>query len=161
VKIACPIATCRTENDMQVEICISCGTPIRSYIRALVYPDHLFNEGLASAHQGKMTLARDLFASVIHWRPTDKEARHALAMAHLALGNKADAQFQWETILKQFPDDTLARRGLLALKKGKKGSQAVLSKARKVRGKKSAKLTNYAALQLIGQKKIRKQKKRP
>ncbi|MFL5702031.1 MAG: tetratricopeptide repeat protein [Ktedonobacteraceae bacterium] len=114
-----------------------------------------------------MTLAWDLFASVIHWCPSDKEARHALAMAHLALGNKADAQFQWETILKQFPDDTLARRGLLALRKGKKGSQAVLSKARKVRakkkvrGKKSAKLTNHAALQLIVQKRIRKQKKLP
>jgi TolA-binding protein len=126
MKITCPISTCRSENDVQAEACVRCGTPIRAYARMLIYTNQLFNEGLAKARQGRMSDARDLFAAVIHWYPGDREARNALAMACFAQGDQVAAQDHWECILRDFPQDAIAQHGLTKLEGSKHASSAAV-----------------------------------
>jgi tetratricopeptide (TPR) repeat protein len=91
---------------------VRCGIPLQGYKRLLLYPSQLFNIALTEARQGQLGKARDLFASLVQWCPLDIEARNALAMACLALGDKVEARSQWEIVLAQSPNDPLAQRGL-------------------------------------------------
>ena len=111
-KIVCPESSCRAENEVHASECTQCGTPLQSYRRLRNHAAHLFNQGLASARNGEFEQARDLFAAVVYWHPKDLEARNALAMACLALGNLIEAKRQWQLVLEQAPADSLAQRGL-------------------------------------------------
>ena len=115
MRLTCPVATCRTDNDVQAEVCVHCGTPLRAYTRLSTYPAHLFNQGLSEARKGKTAHARDLFAAVVYWCPMDLEARNALAMACYISGDSAEARRQWEMVLSRSPTDPLATGGLAAL----------------------------------------------
>lgn len=112
MRLICPIGSCRAENDWQAEACVCCGIPLQGYKRLLVYPSQLFNTALTEARRGQLRRARDLFAALVHWYPIDIEARNALAMACLALGDRVEARSLWETVLAQSPNDPLAQRGL-------------------------------------------------
>jgi Flp pilus assembly protein TadD len=72
----------------------------------------LFNDGLAAARENRLPAARDLFAAVVYWCPLDVEARNALALALLMLGDDAGARGQWTQVLALRPGDPLAARGL-------------------------------------------------
>jgi Flp pilus assembly protein TadD len=49
---------------------------------------------------------------VVHWCPHDLEARNALALALLHLGDRPAAQHQWTQVLHRRPSDPLATAGL-------------------------------------------------
>jgi hypothetical protein len=61
-------------------------------------------------------------------------------MAYFALGNREEAQYQWEMIIAQSPNDALAHHDLTALKRAKGGSRGAMSnsKPKKNRAKKNA-----------------------
>lgn len=120
IKVQCPIATCRAENDPQATMCIRCNTPLQEYTRLLFYPTRLFNEGLVAVRDGRLRQARDLFAGVVQWCPKDIEARNALAMACFALRDWSEARRQWETVQAQSPNDPIAQRGLAHLEEGER-----------------------------------------
>lgn len=115
MKLTCPQRSCRAENDARNEVCVNCQTPLQGYALLATYPDLLFNRGLSLARANHLTQARDLFAAVVYWCPNDVEARNALAMACFALGDRSQAQRQWERVLKDSPADALAKQGIGAL----------------------------------------------
>ena len=114
-KLTCPSTLCRTDNDPRAEACSRCGSPLRGYARLVTHPAQLFNQGLAAAREGQLTRARDLFAAVVHWCPLDLEARNALALACLVLGDQAEARVHWGVVLARAPTDTLAKQGTAVL----------------------------------------------
>lgn len=136
-RIVCPATTCRAESSGELDDCARCGTPLRSYARLMTHSAQLFNQGLAAARAGELARARDLFAAVVHWHPIDLEARNALAMACLALGDRAAASSHWETVLARSPTDALASRGRAALA-GAPASDAPAERATPARPKKGA-----------------------
>ena len=103
MKITCPESTCHAENDASREICTRCQTPLRSYAKLLTYQAHLFNRGLEKARAHEFQQARDLFAAVIWWCPTDWEARNAFAAACFSLDDLDQAQLQWEHVAEHSP----------------------------------------------------------
>lgn len=115
MKIICPASTCRTDNDPLAEVCGACGTPLRGFAQLSVYPAHLFNQGLSAAREGQMTQARDMLSALVYWCPMDVEARNALAMACLALGDRLSARHHLETVLDRSPTDTVATQGIAML----------------------------------------------
>ena len=115
MKLTCPQRFCRAENDAHNEVCVSCQTPLQGYALLATYPDLLFNRGLSLARANHLTQARDLFAAVVYWCPKDVEARNALAMTCFALGDRSQAQRQWERVLKNSPTDAIAKQGIDAL----------------------------------------------
>ncbi|MFI6516486.1 hypothetical protein ACIBF1_13085 [Spirillospora sp. NPDC050679] len=113
--VRCPDPRCGTGNPYDAEDCAGCGAPVRAYGRLTAYAAHLFNRGLAAAREGRTAEARDLFAAVVHWCPADVEARNALALAGLRLGDADGARRQWELVLARRPGDPLAEKGLSLL----------------------------------------------
>lgn len=122
IRVQCPVATCRAENDSQALRCIHCNTPLQPYARVFFYSSQLFNRGLVAARKGQLRQARDLFAAVVQWCPKDREARNALAMACFALQDWSEARRQWKIVQDQAPHDHIARRGL-ALLAGRKAKR--------------------------------------
>ncbi|RFS86990.1 hypothetical protein D0T12_01660 [Actinomadura spongiicola] len=116
--IPCPMARCRADNPFDADECERCGTPVRGHARLTAYTAYLFNRGLAAARAGRLTVARDHFAAVVHWCPTDTEARNALALAGYRLGDVTEARRHWELVCERRPDDPLARRGLSLVVEG-------------------------------------------
>ncbi|MDT0341981.1 tetratricopeptide repeat protein [Streptomyces litchfieldiae] len=114
----CPVPLCRTDNAYEATDCGGCGTPLFGYARLHAYPAFLFNQGLAAAREDRLPAARDCFAAVVHWCPGDTEARNALALACLRLGDPEEARRQWAEVLDRRPDDDKARRGLSLLGAG-------------------------------------------
>ncbi|WP_216373033.1 hypothetical protein [Streptomyces tailanensis] len=114
--IRCPVVLCRRENAYGTELCAGCRTPLSGYARLHTYPAHLFNRGLALAHEGRLTAARDCFAAVVLWCPTDTEARNALALTALHLGDPLEAHRHWMECLGRRPGDPKATRGLARLR---------------------------------------------
>jgi thioredoxin-like negative regulator of GroEL len=115
MKLPCPAQTCRSENDIENTTCVSCGIPLREYFRLYLYPAHLFNQGLKKAREGQFAQARDLFAAVVHWCPTDCQARNALAATCLELRDTQQARCQWEEVINLSSKDDFARQGLAVL----------------------------------------------
>lgn len=115
MKIICPASTCRADNDPQAEVCKVCGTPLRGFAQLSVYPAHLFNQGLSAAREGQMTQARDLLSALVYWCPMDVEARNALAMVCLALGDRITSRHHLETVLDRSPTDAVATQGIAML----------------------------------------------
>ncbi|WP_200308012.1 tetratricopeptide repeat protein [Streptomyces adelaidensis] len=113
--VRCPVPLCRRDNTYGAEACAGCGTPLSGYARLHARPAHLFNRGLTAAREGRLAAARDCFAAVVHWCPGDTEARNALALAGLALGDPDEARRQWTEVLDRRPDDPKAARGLARL----------------------------------------------
>lgn len=113
--IRCPVVLCRRENPYGTELCAGCRTPLSGYARLHTYPAYLFNQGLALAREGHLTAARDCFAAVVLWCPTDTEARNALALAALHLGDPLEAHRHWTESLSRKPGDPKATRGLARL----------------------------------------------
>lgn len=111
-RLPCPINTCHAENDVRAETCIACGVSLREYFRLSAYPAQLFNQGLSAARAGRFAQARDLFAAVISWCPTDVTARNAFAAACLELHDLDEARRQWEIIVASSPADPIATKGL-------------------------------------------------
>ena len=111
-RLPCPVSTCHADNDVRAETCIACGVSLREYFRLSAYPAQLFNQGLAAARAGRFAQARDLFAAVISWCPTDVTARNAFAAACLELHDLDEARRQWETVVASSPADPLATKGL-------------------------------------------------
>ena len=128
--LRCPVPRCRADNPGGGERCHSCGTPLRSYARLLAQASRLFNLGLAEARQGRLRGARDLFAAVVHWCPHDLEARGALGLASLQLGDATAARSQFESMIARSPDSVVARKGLEALGRLAGGQDADLTKPR-------------------------------
>ena len=114
--IRCPIARCGAEYAPGAEVCPACDSPLWNYARLAAYQSHLFNQGLTAAKTGHLTLARELFAAIIHWCPTDHEARNALALANFHLGDLPTARHHWELVLSRRPHDPLATHGLDTLR---------------------------------------------
>ena len=112
MELTCPITTCRAANDLGAAVCVRCGAPLTGYARLVAYPALLFNLGLEAARAGQLPRARDLFAAVVHWCPMDLEARNALAMACLAVGDRSEARLHWETVLARSPSNPIAARGI-------------------------------------------------
>lgn len=110
--LQCPVPRCGTGNEFAAAECAGCGTPLTSYARVSAYPAKLFNRGLAAASEGRLAEARDLFAALVHWCPLDLEARSALALACLDLGDSEAARRHWELVLSRRPGDTMAAEGL-------------------------------------------------
>jgi len=123
MQVRCPIPGCRSDNDVQAERCHRCGSPLIQYANLSVYPAQLFNRGLAAATSGQVALARDYFSAVVNWCPMDKEARNALAMACLAMGDLEAARNHWQTVIDHAPKDPVATQGLVALEQFKKAPQ--------------------------------------
>jgi|SRR5579859_1128894 len=115
MRIPCPTSTCFAENDVEAEVCGRCGVVLRPYINLLLYPAQLFNQGLQEARAGSFARARDLFAAVVYWCPSDKNARNALAAACFELRDLVEAGRQWEIVLFSSPTDVFARQGLAAI----------------------------------------------
>ncbi|WP_329545367.1 tetratricopeptide repeat protein [Streptomyces sp. NBC_01356] len=115
MSVRCPVVLCREENAYGTEVCAGCRTPLSGYARLHTYPAYLFNQGLAAAREGRLTAARDCFAAVVHWCPGDTEARNALALAGLRLGDRSEAHRQWTEVLGRRPDDPKATWGLAQL----------------------------------------------
>lgn len=113
--LPCPVPDCGTDNDHEAESCTRCGVPLRGYQRLTEHPARLFNAGLAAARSGDVTVARDLFAAVVHWCPLDWEARTALAMSCFQLGDRDQARHHWTTVLTRHPTEPLATTGLARL----------------------------------------------
>jgi len=115
MRIPCPTSTCFAENDVEAEVCGRCGVALRQYVRLLVYPYQLFNQGLQQARADNFARARDLFAAVVYWCPQDKIARNALAAACFELKDLAEATQQWEAVLSLSATDVMAKQGLAAI----------------------------------------------
>ncbi|WP_127358788.1 tetratricopeptide repeat protein [Actinacidiphila soli] len=113
--VRCPVVLCGRENAYGTEACAGCRTPLSGYARLHVHPAYLFNRGLAAAREGRLTAARDCFAAVVLWCPGDTEARNALALAGLRLGDPGEAQRQWTEVLHRRPGDPKATTGLAGL----------------------------------------------
>jgi tetratricopeptide (TPR) repeat protein len=90
-----------------------------------LYGAHLFNAGLRKARSGQLHQARDLFAAVVYWCPADRDARNALAAACFSLGDKKGARDQWQEVLRRFPADLFASRGLDRLARTEKRSAKI------------------------------------
>ena len=114
-RLSCPVSSCRAENDWQAEVCVRCGVSLREYLRLSAYPAYLFNRGLSAARASHFAQARDLFAAVIHWCPSDLAARNAFAAACLELRDLAEARHQWEEVLSYSSTDPIATQGLATL----------------------------------------------
>jgi len=112
VDLQCPVPRCGTANEFAAAECTGCGTPLASYARVCAFPAKLFNLGLAAALDGRLAEARDLFAALVYWCPLDLEARNALAVACLELGDHEGARRHWKLVLSRRPDDTMAAEGL-------------------------------------------------
>ncbi len=112
VTVKCPFPRCGAENGYDAAECGRCGAPIGSYALLSVYSAHLFNRGLAAAREDRLAEAHGYFAAVVHWCPSDIEARNALALACQALGHSAEARDAWEEVLRRRPGDRLADLGL-------------------------------------------------
>ncbi|RMG22386.1 MAG: hypothetical protein D6732_25855 [Methanobacteriota archaeon] len=82
---------------------------------------------------GKLQLARDYFAAVVHWCPTDIEARKALALVCFKLGDKESAMEQWQSVLDRFPDDQMAKQGMKALERIQKDTVTRPKKQKKTK----------------------------
>ena len=80
-----------------------------------LFPNHLFNMGLAAAKEGRISQARDLFAAVVNWCSLDALARNALAMACFAQKDYKEARKQWEAVLARTPEDPIATKGLVSI----------------------------------------------
>lgn len=106
---------CGTANSPDAEFCTRCGVPVQSYHRLASHPVRLFNAGLRAARAGDLTVARDLFAAVVHWCPLDWEARTALAMACFQLGDHDQARHHWTAVLDRHPTEPIATSGLAQL----------------------------------------------
>ena len=136
MRISCPESTCRADNDVSAAFCVHCQTPLRAYIKLLIHPARLFNQGLDRAYAGEFKQARDLFAAVVYWCPMDLEARNALAAACFTLGDLTDAYQQWEFVSKNSPINTLAHalamQGLERVRDGQQ-SQAQLNQKQKLK----------------------------
>lgn len=115
MSIRCPVILCRAENAYGAEVCAGCRTPLSGYARLHTFQAYLFNRGLAAARAGRLAAARDCFAAVVHWCPGDTEARNALALAGLRLGDRTEAHRQWTEVLDRRPGDPKAARGLAQL----------------------------------------------
>ncbi|WP_326720545.1 MULTISPECIES: hypothetical protein [unclassified Streptomyces] len=115
MSVRCPVVLCREENAYGTEVCAGCRTPLSGYARLHTYPAYLFNQGLAAAREGRLAAARDCFAAVVHWCPGDTEARNALALAGLRLGDRSEAHRQWTEVLGRRPGDPKATWGLAQL----------------------------------------------
>ncbi|MFF1677250.1 tetratricopeptide repeat protein [Streptomyces sp. NPDC058256] len=115
MSVRCPVVLCREENAYGAEVCAGCRTPLSGYARLHTYPAYLFNQGLAAAREGRLAAARDCFAAVVHWCPGDTEARNALALAGLRLGDRSEAHRQWTEVLDRRPGDPKATWGLAQL----------------------------------------------
>ncbi|WP_405906556.1 MULTISPECIES: tetratricopeptide repeat protein [unclassified Streptomyces] len=115
MSVRCPVVLCREENAYGAEVCAGCRTPLSGYARLHTYPAYLFNQGLAAAREGRLAAARDCFAAVVHWCPGDTEARNALALAGLRLGDRSEAHRQWTEVLGRRPGDPKATWGLAQL----------------------------------------------
>lgn len=113
--VACPESLCRAENDARNERCSRCDTPLRGYVKLLNHRNHLFNQGLALARSGEFAPARDAFAAIVAWCPTDTEARNALALACFSQRDEPAARQHWQKVLEQSPNDKAAHAGLAAL----------------------------------------------
>ncbi|GHO65074.1 hypothetical protein KSC_039660 [Ktedonobacter sp. SOSP1-52] len=137
MQIICPAENCRTANDPDAEKCIHCGTRIKEYIHIITHQAQLFNEGVTYAHKGDLSRARDLFAAVVYWYPQDIEARAALAMACISVGDLKEAYRHWELILEQAPENTLAQQNIVVLRRCLKRKRPI--KNRKVSIKQFAK----------------------
>ncbi|MEV2217804.1 hypothetical protein AB0H86_41340 [Streptomyces sp. NPDC050997] len=116
--VVCPLARCRTPNEPTADACRRCGTPLQAYVRLSAHAARLFNEGLAAARGHDYTAARDRFAAIVHWYPSDTEAHNALALACYHLDARTEAQHHWRLTLTRRPDDETARRGLACLAAG-------------------------------------------
>lgn len=113
--LRCPVSRCAATNPMDAAACAHCGTPLREYTRMTAHPANLFNDGLAAAHAGRLTEARDLFAALVHWCPEAVDARNALGLACYQLGDTAHARTHWTAVLDRRPTDRVATAGLRAL----------------------------------------------
>ncbi|MBO0913165.1 tetratricopeptide repeat protein [Streptomyces laculatispora] len=138
MSVRCPVLLCREENAYGAEVCGGCRTPLSGYARLHIYPAYLFNQGLAAARAGRLAAARDCFAAVVHWCPGDTEARNALALAGLRLGDRSEAYRQWTEVLDRRPGDPKAAQGLARLaEQAEAGGSSVpgdVSGAREVSG---------------------------
>ncbi|WP_242888456.1 hypothetical protein [Actinomadura litoris] len=112
VTVKCPFPRCGAENDHDAAECGRCGAPVRSYALLSGYSAHLFNRGLAAARENRLAEAHGYFAAVVHWCPSDIEARNAFALACQALGHADEARDAWEEVLRRRPGDRLAGLGL-------------------------------------------------
>lgn len=115
MSVRCPVLLCHEENAYGAEVCAGCRTPLSGYARLHLHPAYLFNQGLAAAREGRLAAARDCFAAVVHWCPGDIEARNALALAGLRLGDRSEAHRQWTKVLDRRPGDPKAAWGLAQL----------------------------------------------
>ncbi|GAA1557070.1 hypothetical protein GCM10009678_45100 [Actinomadura kijaniata] len=113
--VRCPLPRCGADNPPDAEDCAGCGTPVRGHVRVTAHAARLFNEGLAAAREGRDAMARDRFAAVVAWFPADVEARNALALAALRLGDRREARRQWEAVRERRRGDGLAGRVLSLL----------------------------------------------
>jgi len=113
--LTCPATRCRAENDATAEVCVRCQTPLRGYARLSAHAANLFDRGLAAGREGRLREARDLLAAVVHWCPTDLEARNAFALACLLQGDKDEARRSWEAVLARLPRDEVATKGMVLL----------------------------------------------
>lgn len=114
MKLECPLQ-CGVTNEADADRCAGCGSPLHNHNRVVAYAAQLFNQGLVAARAGKLSQARELFAAVVHWRPQDREARNALALASFELGDQARARYHWSRLLAQRPSDSFAATGLRLL----------------------------------------------
>jgi thioredoxin-like negative regulator of GroEL len=115
--LTCPVPSCRHPNDPAADACANCGVPLAAYRLLSVYPGRLFNQALAAAREGRLAVARDLLAAVVHWCPHDVEARNALALACFRLGDREAAARHWEVVRRRLPQDALAASSLAAVAK--------------------------------------------
>lgn len=115
-------------------VCSNCGMPVGEYLRLRGRPDALFNGGLQAARRGDYVLACELLSAVVHWCPSDLEARVALGFAYYHSSNAAAARRHFEAVIDRAPGNEAAGRGLGLLRKG--GAQSVPSRRRRRRKKK-------------------------
>jgi len=143
MKLVCPVCRSQFENG-RTEQCPQCQTPLRSYSKLQNHQANLFNLGLAAAKEKKFAQACEYFGAVVHWYPTDINARNALAMACYELGDFERAKFHLETVLDRSPHDEQAKRGIATIDKKKatskkKSTHKKASRKRKKKGKNRAK----------------------
>lgn len=133
--LTCPMARCRAANVASADVCVGCGTPLANYSRMVAHGAQLFNRGLAAAADHRMSEARDLFAAVVLWFPTDLVARNAYALACYCQSDKAAARRSWQAVLERSPRDERAIRGMLLLETPEPAAAAAPKHGKKQRKK--------------------------
>jgi|GEM_PF-3648556 len=142
-EIVCPIPQCRKPNNLESETCQACGTPLREYARLVNHSARLFNNGLDAASDSRLDEAIESFAAVVHWCPSDLDARNALAQAYFESDNDRAARRHWDQVLERKSKNEIALKGLELLaqraEKKKAGKKTKKKKTRKKGAKNTAK----------------------